>query len=166
MKCQEAHSLIAAERDEAVGSREHAQLEVHLAECEACRRIRIDLAAALESWRAGAAQVATPNAEHEWLAVRRRLRSATQPGDETARRTRNTTFAWFALPLAAAAAIALALFFPGPPGDDSGAVARSPTIARADSIEVPGGHTSTMVFIDDKSGWLIVWATDAVADGD
>ena len=166
MKCQEAHSLIAAERDETVASREPAQLEAHLAGCDACRRIRLDLAAALESWRAGTAQVAAPSVEQEWLAVRRRLRGATQPGDETARRTRHTTFAWFALPLAVAAAMAFALFFPRSAGDGSAAAAHSPAIARADSIEVPGGRASTMVFVDDKSGWLIVWASDAVADGD
>ncbi len=165
MKCQEARSLIAAERDGTVESREHATLESHLAGCDACRRIRIDLAAALESWRAGTTQAVTPNVEQEWLAVRRRRRDASQPGDTAAQRTRNTTFAWLALPLAAAAAVALVLFFPRSGGVDAAAGIGGPAIARADSVEVPGGRASTMVFVDDKSGWLIVWASDAVADG-
>jgi len=68
---------------------------------------------------------------------------------------------WRALPVAAATAIAAVIFLPRsapdqpPPGTDG------PAFARANSVEVPGAPASTMVFVDEKSGWLIVWATDA-----
>jgi hypothetical protein len=37
----------------------------------------------------------------------------------------------------------------------------SAVAARADAVEAPGGNASTMVFVDDRSGWLIVWASDS-----
>jgi hypothetical protein len=33
-------------------------------------------------------------------------------------------------------------------------------MASAESVEAPGDPASTMVFVDEKSGWLIVWASD------
>jgi hypothetical protein len=39
--------------------------------------------------------------------------------------------------------------------------AGKPHVARADAVVAPGNNASTMVFVDDKSGWLIVWASDA-----
>jgi hypothetical protein len=70
---------------------------------------------------------------------------------------------WLTLPLGGAAAAAIAVFVSLPPEKPQPPVAVSPTpTARAEFVEAPGNNASTMVFVDDKSGWLIVWASDAV----
>jgi hypothetical protein len=62
-------------------------------------------------------------------------------------------------PLAAAAAAAV--LFVSLPRPGSRTVAFSEPTVRADFVEAPGRNASTMVIVDDKSGWLIVWASDA-----
>jgi hypothetical protein len=76
-------------------------------------------------------------------------------------RPRRNFAPWFALPIGAVAAAAIA-FYVAPTTPK--AVSPTPTkthVARADSVEAPGNNASTMVFVDDKSGWLIVWASDS-----
>ena len=41
-----------------------------------------------------------------------------------------------------------------------GAAAHEARVARADFVEAPGAKASTMVYVDDKSGWLFVVASD------
>ncbi len=161
MNCRQALSLIATERDGSIETAARAGLEAHLAGCAGCRRARSDLAATLEAWRTEVTTVKPPDPDREWLALRRRHRGAADserpiPGFHRGR------FAWAGISLAAAAALTLALFFPRPTAIDPTANATKPAVARVDSVEVPGRNTSTMVFVDDKSGWLIVWASDAV----
>jgi hypothetical protein len=60
----------------------------------------------------------------------------------------------WALPLGAAAALA-AVAVVGPSWtDDEGPQA----VARAEFVEV-SGNASSVVYVDDKSGWLVVWAS-------
>jgi hypothetical protein len=47
------------------------------------------------------------------------------------------------------------------PRPNSRVVASTEPSVRADFVEAPGRNASTMVIVDDKSGWLIVWASDA-----
>jgi len=159
MNCREAQDQILTASDglRAEGSR--ADLASHLAGCAGCRRIQNDLEAALSTWRTEVATVAVPDAEREWHAVRRRIRGA---GDaaQSAPRSRRSLYTWIALPLGAAAAAALALLIsPSPRFDPE-------PIAHVDSVEAPGNNASTLVFVDDQSGWLIVWASDATPAGD
>ncbi len=156
MNCREVQSELFAETDGAPPNPRRAEAEAHVAHCAACRRVRDDVAAALSAWRSEVSKMPVPDTEREWLAVRRRIRGG---GGEPASRSRRNWAAWLGLPLAAAAA---ALVFVMAPADRT-ATLELPVgeTARAENIEASGDGASTMVFVDDKSGWLIVWASDA-----
>jgi predicted anti-sigma-YlaC factor YlaD len=154
MNCREVQDRLCSAPDAAPDSSAGAALEAHVAHCAACRRVRDDLAAALAAWRSEVATIEVPDAEREWHAVRRRIRGGT-----AAPRSRWGLGAWLGLPIAAAAAVAVALVAPPAPTPELPVG----EIARAENIEAPGRDASTMVFVDDKSGWLIVWASDALA---
>ena len=158
MNCREAQPQIYAERDGALDNTQRAALDGHLAQCDACRRIREELTAALTVWRTEALNVTVPDAEREWHAVRRRIRGGAESGAGRTSRSRRNLFAWLVIPLGAAA-VALLVAPQTPPATQPAAVTTH--IARANSVEAPGNSASTMVFVDDKSGWLIVWASDA-----
>jgi hypothetical protein len=162
MNCREAQSQILTPPEGVPDPSRHALLEGHLAHCAGCRRVRDDLAAALTSWRTDVAQAVVPDPEKEWYAVRRRIRGGAETG-RTDARPRRTLLTWIALPLGAAAAAAVALFVA--PQFQSGTLSPA-AIAHVDSVEAPGNNASTLVFVDDKSGWLIVWASDANPVGD
>ena len=160
MNCREAQTQIFAARDGAPDESPRAALEGHVAHCAACRPIRANLAAALGAWRTDSARAIVPDAEREWHAVRRRIRGGADVGS-TATRPRRSLFAWLSLPFGAAAAAAVALVVlqqqrPAATLAGFGDV----VTARADVVEAPGHNASTMVFVDDKSGWLIVLASD------
>jgi anti-sigma factor RsiW len=159
MNCREAQNNLFTDRDGALAPEQRAALEGHLAECAGCRRVKDDLAAALSSWRDANARTVTPDPEREWHALRRTIRGGEPSAG--ARTPARRLLPWLALPLAGAAALALALFTGEPSSDNSSGARRAEQqIARADSVEV-SGNASTMVYVDDKSGWLIVWAADA-----
>ena len=162
MNCREAQPQIFAERDGTLNDVQRAELNGHLAQCDSCRRVRDDLSAALVTWRIEATQVSVPDAEREWHAVRRQIRGGVQAGATGNVRSRRNLFTWIAVPLGAAAALAVALFV-SPQVTSTRPVDASPRVqaARANSVDAPGNNASTMVFVDDKSGWLIVWASDA-----
>ena len=155
MNCREAQSQLFAERDGALDAPTRAALDGHLAQCGDCQRRRENLTAALAAWRIEVVQTTVPNAELEWHAVRRRIRGAETTSGSTRSRSPRQVFAWFAVPLGAAAAVALALFV-GSPGPAP--VASLPQVARANTVEVAGDN-ATVVVVDDQSGWLFVWAS-------
>jgi hypothetical protein len=160
MNCREAQPQIFAERDGALDQVQRAALDGHLAQCDACRRVRDEFSAALTAWRVDVIRVAVPDAEREWHAVRRRIRGGAESGAARPARPRRNLFTWIAVPLGAAAAVAVALFVTQPAPTPIAAQHTKPHVARADSVEAPGNNASTTVFVDDKSGWLIVWASD------
>lgn len=165
MNCREAQPQIFAERDGALDPVQRAALDGHLAHCDACRRVRDEFSAVFTAWRVDAIRVAVPDAEREWHAVRRRIRGGAETGAARPARPRRNLFTWIAVPLGAAAAVAVALFVTQPAPTTPVAVQHAvqhttPHVARADSVEAPGNNASTTVFVDDKSGWLIVWASD------
>ena len=157
MNCRQAQDQIFAERDGAPDDIRRTALDGHVAHCADCRRIRDDLSATFALWRARAGNVTVPDAEREWHAVRRQIRG----GAETTATTRpRWSFSWFAVPLGAAAAVALALYVSPPRPDAADSLDAVLThVASAESIDVPANNASTMVFVDDKSGWLVVWAS-------
>lgn len=150
-----------SEREDARENPRRVALEAHVAQCAACRRIQDDLAATFTAWRRDAASTAVPDAEREWHAVRRRIRAGDESAIAGSRPSRNW-FAWLGWPLGAVAAAAVAIIVSRPqplfPTPADGVPAFT---ARADFVEAPGNNASTMVFVDEKSGWLIVWASDA-----
>ncbi|MEO7415176.1 MAG: zf-HC2 domain-containing protein [Opitutaceae bacterium] len=158
MNCRAAQRLLSAERDSPLGTPERADLEAHLAGCGECRRARVLVAAAVDRWRNSSAAIAVPDAERAWQDIRREIRT-TAPGDA---RDRRTLPRW-TLPLTAAAALVIAaIAAPRWFGDSTPSMATHLAVARADFVETPQ-NTSSMVYVDDKSGWLVVWA---VTDND
>jgi hypothetical protein len=161
MNCREAQSQIFAERDHALDNSQRAVLDGHLAQCGDCKRMRDDLTAALAAWRTEASHVRIPDAEREWHAVRRRIRGGSEAGAARTSRPRRNVFTWLAVPLAAAAAIAVALYVSPEVASTVPTAHSVEHVARANSVEVPGNNSTTMVFVDDQSGWVFVLASDA-----
>ena len=149
MNCHSAQRLLSAERDGALATGERAGLAAHVAGCAECRQFQARLAEAHEGLKAAAAQVAVPDEGRAWQDIHREIRAA-RP---TAPRAWWNLGRW-ALPLGAAAALAaVALIAPSWTEDEA-----RPTVARAEFVEV-AGNASSVVYVDDKSGWLVVWAS-------
>jgi anti-sigma factor RsiW len=157
MNCRDAERQIAAERDGALEASQRAALEQHVATCASCRTQRADLHAALATWRQSAQTAALPDSTREWESVRRTIRhESAQP----APRNRHL-LPWVALPLGAAAAVMLTLWTNQAPAP---APASAPQVARTsnDSVEVSAADGS-VVFVDDKSGWVVIWEAQTPA---
>lgn len=149
MNCHSAQRLLSAERDGALPPGERAGLAAHVAGCAECRRFEAALRGVGEEMHAAAGRVTVPDEERAWHDIRRELR-ATSPA---------ASRAWWnlgrwALPLGAAAALA-AVAVIGPSWTDEDG---PQLVARAEFVEV-AGDASSMVYVDDKSGWLVVWAS-------
>lgn len=155
MNCREAEKWIAIEREGALGDSRRAALDAHLSSCASCREQRAELAAAVQTWKAADAKVELPNVETEWHAIRRRMRNTEKP-----------SVAWFpgwlapALGVAAIAVIALVIAGPWTFSPD----VPSATVARAEYVEVADESASTLVYVDEESGWLVVWAVSPTAE--
>jgi len=156
MTCREAQDHLYADRSADPTNPSEAAMTAfaaHLAQCPGCRRQQEQLRSALDAWRADAAATPVPDAEREWHALRRRIR-----GGDTAANPVRRFWPWLSLPLGLGAAAALTFLVwqnPAPRAE-----------ARVDFVEVPGGKASTMVFVDEKSGWLIVQASDSPGTSD
>ncbi|HEY1110492.1 MAG TPA: hypothetical protein VGE76_17715 [Opitutaceae bacterium] len=102
-----------------------------------------------------------PDSEREWHAVRRKIRGGAEVGTTgIIAPARRRFLPWLAVPLGAAAAIATALYVASDPSQTPPSVSHGPgAIARADYVEAPGA-AQTMVYVDEKSGWLVVYAKD------
>src|ERR1043166_3495944 len=103
MNCHAAHRRLPAERDGTLAPRERADLDSHLTECADCRRARTNITAAIDSWRTRTAAIVTPDVERAWHDIRREIRTSESAEPRTVRRISR-----WALPLAAAAALAVA----------------------------------------------------------
>lgn len=159
MHCSAAHVLLFHERDRALGATEGVALAQHLTECAACRELRRQLAAAAGEWREGTLRANPPDATAEWQALLPRLRGAVVPAPA---RRRAAPLVWLGVSLAAAAAVALGIFF-RPAG--SAPLPAAPAVARAEFVEAGNADATTLVYVDDESGWLVVWASDARTHG-
>ncbi len=176
MNCRDIESLILAERDGALTPTERAALSDHVATCPACARLRTDLAAALDAFKASSAAVRVPDVDEAWRDLRAKLHGPAKP----AKKRPLAPVIWFGAPLVAAAAAVAFVFLvnsaPKPLGEIPVSVAsvaslpppppppppyEDPSlIAGADFVEVGDPNASTMVYVDKDSGWLVVWATD------
>ncbi len=190
MTCRDNESLILAERDGVLTKEQQAALSDHVAACASCRKLRADLATALDAFKNDIANVPVPDADEAWRDLQARLHAPTK----TTKKSPLAPVIWFGSSLAAAAAIALAMLvgrtpppasLPMPPPPESvavAAVAPAPApapasvpnranadailaeVARAEYVEAGDVNASTMVYVDKDSGWLVVWATDATDD--
>lgn len=149
MNCRAAQRLLSAERDGALPPGERVALTEHVAGCAECRQFQALLEASQGELSAAAARVVVPDEERAWQDIRRELRA-----DRPAAMRPWWSLGRWALPLGAAAALA-AVAVVGPSWtDDDGPQA----VARAEFVEV-SGDASSVVYVDDKSGWLVVWAS-------
>jgi anti-sigma factor RsiW len=168
MNCRDSESLILAERDGALPKDQLAALSDHVAACPACQKLRTALSAAHEAYTTGVGAVEPPDADDAWRALQVRLRPRKRP---------LAPVIWFGAPLAAAAALALAFFLnrPGSSGPAATAEIAALTvpppplhdpsfIAGADFVETGDPDASVVVFVDEESGWLVVWAAAPVLE--
>ncbi len=163
MNCRDIEPLLLAERDGVLTSKQHAELAAHVAGCPACRRARAIYGEAVTFLKTDAANVAVPDVDQEWRAIRAQLQG------EHAKPARKRPLApviWFSVPFAAAAALVFAFITthnPKPLTQDPAPLGAE--IARADFVEAGDANASTMVYVDKDSGWLVVWATDGEVQG-
>jgi anti-sigma factor RsiW len=153
MTCRDIELLLLTERDGALTSEQRAALGQHVATCPACQQLRARLNAALNTFQADAANVAVPDIETEW----RTLRAQLHGGQSKPEKKRPLApVIWFGSAMAAAAALTLAYLGQQPKQTEPVA---APAIAQ---VKAAGDtNASTMVYVDQESGWLVVWATDA-----
>ncbi len=169
MNCTRSHHLLSAERDHALGAGERADLEQHLAGCAECRQFRTRLDKAVAGWRADVAARPAPDAERAWQDIRREIRAGAA-GDSVTGLPRGA-FQSRARPqwrsgrwslsvgaLGAAAVIALSVWGLRRPGPDVFAPVALNEGSSVEYVEVPE-NAASMVFVDDESGWVVVWST-------
>lgn len=147
MNCRDIEPLLLAERDGVLTVNQHAALDRHVSTCPACRTSRALYGEVATFIKTDAANVTIPDVDEEWRSIQAQLRSeAVQPAEKR----RLAPVIWFGAPLAAAAALAIAFFVsrPTPP-------AVTPESAAA----------ATIAYVDQESGWLVVWAAEGDAKG-
>jgi len=154
MNCRQAERQILIERDGALPEGQRAALVAHTAACKQCHEMRSLLATALESLQRDSAEIRVPDADLEWHKVRREIRNS--DGKE-----RRSLFTWVAIPMAAAAALAVGVYMM-PSHPNGTAIETGPIATRASSASVTSGNAdaSTVVFVDDNSGWTFVVAPE------
>lgn len=150
MNCRDAQHQLTAERDGTLDNHQRAELEQHVAQCATCRSERAHVSAAIDAWRLRTQAARVPDSTREWEALRRTIRA---DGATGAKRSR-PLFSWVALPLGAAAALMLTLWMnPSAPSPSTPAAVAARS---GDSVEVSAADGS-VVFVDDKSGWVVIW---------
>jgi len=155
MKCRAAQRLISAERDGALSSGERSALDAHVAGCARCAHDREVLASAAEAWKSADRAVRSPDVERAWQDIRREMRGAVAGG------TRAGASGWLSalrigLPVAGAAAVALAVFLARPGPADFETTAAS----WAQFVQVDAADAVPVVTVDESSGWVVVWTGD------
>ena len=157
MNCHSAQRLMSAERDGALAHSERATLASHVATCGECRQKQTAWAAAGEQLRTANARVAVPDPERAWQDIRREIRITASAGSGALEKRLVPRWTF---PVAAAATLAIAATLAPRWFGDAATENRAPlAVARADFVET-ATDTSSMVYVDDKSGWLVVWAVD------
>jgi anti-sigma factor RsiW len=166
MNCRDVTPLLSAERDGPLDATAREALERHVAACPACKGLRADMAEAASAWKTETARAATPDPAGEWRSLRARLHAeADNPSPTTERRMPVWWLAGGAASLTAAA-VWLTTLTPGPVAPVNStqpvsvvALARPSQAqpAGADYVDTPA-DTTPVVYLDQESGWLIVWA--------
>lgn len=160
MNCRAAQRLLSADRDGALAAPERAGLDEHVRACAECRQFQVTLTEAGADLQTAAAQVKVPDEERAWQDIHRAIRA----GRPAATRSWWAPVRW-ALPLGAAAALAAVVAFVPTGSDDDAAPATAiAPVARAEFVEVPN-NSSSVVYVDDQSGWLVVWAASEATGG-
>jgi len=161
MNCRDVQHTIFADPDGPAPADQREAFDLHLAACPACRRLHRDLGEFFGTWRDVHANARIPDPALEW---RRLELTLARPAPVKTRRSA----AWVGFPAAlAAAAIAWGVYLRNPSTSAQPVVAHAVAVAPAHTANVVVGlpargaaadtTSSTVVFVDDKSGWTFVW---------
>ncbi|MCC6415777.1 MAG: zf-HC2 domain-containing protein [Opitutaceae bacterium] len=153
MDCRESQHLLTLVQDDALTDDQRATLEQHLTRCPACRAYTVQLRLAREMVCGDARAFSLPNVEAEIRTVQNRL---AQPAP--ARQRTFTPSLWLGAPLAAAAVAFI--FFSGRQPDPT---PMAEPFAQVDYVVTGNPAASTLVYVDQTSGWLVVWASAPTA---
>lgn len=151
MNCRQAQRQIFATRDGVIAETDRRALAEHLAGCAVCQQVDAGFTAAIQAWRADSSQVRVPDPQREW----QRLSHTMARGERSPARRHLT--GWLALPLAAAAAVAVGVFVTPNEPDREGGSRGTAVAGKAEAAAID----STVVYVDEKSGWTFVWTTDS-----
>lgn len=165
MNCRDIEPLLHAERDGLLTTQQQTDLAQHVATCSVCQQRQNQLRTALAAFQADVAQVSVPDSSRAWRDLQNLL---AQPTTKPAKKRPLAPVIWFGTSLAAAAALAVAYLGTfSRPTVSPVPVAAGVTVAQADYVEAGDKNATTMVFTDQQSGWLVVWAAepDAATSG-
>lgn len=163
MNCPEAEKLLHTAVDGGLSAAEQAALAQHVDRCAGCRQLQADLAAVSAAYRADAERIVVPDPDEEWRLLQVELRGAAQRERRAGRSPVSPWVKWFGTPLAAAAALALAFYAGRATALRPADALLVPEMARADFVEVADANATPIVFRDEESGWLVVWAEQGAA---
>ncbi len=163
MNCPTCESLLLRDQDGALTDQERAALPAHLSQCPACRDFAQQLPKLSSAIRAESDAIRVPDAAAEWAQLQTRINAST-PRVAIIRRIPSRVW-WLGAPLAAAAALALIFVTPSQTTTATNDLeARSDSgITHVDYVESGDPNASTMVYVDQESGWLVVWTSNSRA---
>ena len=159
MNCHQAEKALSRHLDGELSAELVTGLEKHLASCAACRETAVDWQGYGDNFRAEQPS-GMPDPTKAWHDIRRAIRTREDPVAQGQNRP------WWARPLpwaGAAATVAIVAIgyvlqlSPGAQFSGGGAVEYVDT-------DLPGA--STIVYVDDESGWNIVWVVESVSELD
>lgn len=142
MNCRDIEPLLLVERDGMLTPEQHVSLAAHVATCPACQQLRTTYGEAVTFLKTDAANVPVPDVAKEWRTLRAQLHGETS---KPAKKRPLAPVIWFSAPLAAAAAALAIGFFVFRP---------------AVPVPTEDATVSTIAYVDQESGWLVVWAAD------
>jgi len=167
MNCQDAEQLVLARKDGALTDDKRTALEAHIAGCASCARLQSLISENSNHLRESAHTATMPDVADEWLEIRRRIQAPEPVAPMWSR-----LMPVLSVPLAAAAALVIA-FFAVPQWFDRAdsvdpvepvRIAQFEWGARAEFVEMPGSDDTVVVYVDEPSGWLVVWAVTPSTD--
>ncbi len=155
MNCHSVQDQLTRAADGATPASDQAAIAAHLSACSECQRFAETLRR-LPDWIAEeVASHPVPDAEEMWREVQAQIQTPPKP-------RKVAPIVWLTAPLAAAAALVFA-FLPQRNAPDSSVIADN-QIVQVDYVEVEDPDATAMVYVDNESGWLVVWADDPAAN--
>jgi anti-sigma factor RsiW len=159
MNCSQAGKALSRHLDGELPAGEVASLEKHLSSCSACRETAAEWRGYGSALRADAPNE-IPDPTKAWHDIRRSLRNRENPIPTTDARP------WWARPLPwAGVAATVALFTVGTffqLSPSSG----FPYGSAVESVDTDLPGASTVVYVDEETGWNIVWVLESESDPD
>ncbi|MEZ5413772.1 MAG: zf-HC2 domain-containing protein [Opitutaceae bacterium] len=156
MSCHDTQRLLSQAQDVTLSEQQRDVLARHLAACPVCRQYQAELANAAAVFRQDATAIVAPDIDQEIRAVQARLSAPPK------RRKRSLApIVWLGAPLAAAAAVVFTFL-----SNTQSMPMTSPdtAVTHVDYVITGDPAASTMVYVDQDSGWLVVWAESAPPD--